>query len=102
MATGWGAVPWLVVTVGSLGLLIGLSAALTRPRMRAIGRALATGHGPMSPTFQALVNHPLLWASIQTRAAVTLGIILLKIAKPDVGGALLVIGVAVVFGLMSA
>jgi hypothetical protein len=102
MAAVWGAVPWLSVTVGSLGLLIGLAAALTRPRLRAIGQALATGQGPASPAYHSLVNHPLLWVSIQARVAVTLGIILLKIAKPDLATSLLVIGLAVVVGLASA
>jgi len=102
MATVWGAVPWLSVALGALGLLIGLSAALTRPRMRAIGRALVTERGPMAPVFLGLVNHPLLWVSIQARAAITLGIILLKIAKPNWGGALLIIGLAIVLGLASA
>jgi hypothetical protein len=102
MATVWSAVPWLVVTVGSLGLLIALSAAFTRPRMKAIGQALAAGHGPMSAAFQALVNYPLLWGSIQARVAVTLGILLLKIAKPDLIGSLITIGVALVLGTVSA
>jgi hypothetical protein len=101
MATVWRGAPWLGVTVGALGLLIGFSAALTRPRMKAIGQALATGHGPTSPVFQGRVNHPLLWVSIQARAAVTLGIILLKIAKPDLGGSLLIVGVALVLGIAS-
>jgi hypothetical protein len=90
------------VTLAALGLLIGFSAALTRPRMKAIGRALAAGHGPASPVFQGVVNHPLLWASIQARVAVTLGIILLKIAKPGLGDALLIVGVALVLGIASA
>jgi hypothetical protein len=102
MATVWGAARWLGVTVGALGLLIGLSAALSRPRMRAIGQALAAGHGPTSPVFQGRVNHPMLWVSIQARAAVTLGIVLLKIAKPDLGGSLLIVGVALVLGIASA
>jgi hypothetical protein len=102
MATVWRAAPWLGVTVGALGLLIGLSAVLTRPRMKAIGQARATGHGPMSPTFQRLADHPLLWVSIQTRVAIAMGIIFLKIAKPDLGGSLLVIGVAIVTGVVSA
>jgi hypothetical protein len=102
MLTAWGAVPWLVVTLVALGLLIGLSATLTRPRMRAFGQALATGHGPTSTAFQTLVNHPLLWVSIQARAAVTLGIILLKIAKPDLGRSLLIVCVALVLGIASA
>jgi hypothetical protein len=102
MATVWRGVPWLGVTVASLILVIALSAALTRPRMKAIGQALATGYGPMSPTFQRRADHPLLWVSIQARAAITLGIILLKIAKPDLGGSLLAMAVAIVLGIASA
>jgi hypothetical protein len=102
MATVWGAVPWLGVTLGSLALLIGLSVALTRPQVRAIGRALAAGHGPISPAFLVQANHPWLWVSIQTRVAIALGIVFLKIAKPDLGGSLLTIGVAIVLGIASA
>jgi hypothetical protein len=102
MATVWRAVPWLSVTLGALGLLIGFSAMLTRPRMKAIGRTLAAGHGLSSTVFQGVANHPLLWVSIQARAAVTLGIILLKIAKPDLAGSLLIVGVALALGIASA
>src|SRR5262245_27368256 len=45
MATAWGRVAWLIVTVGSLVVVIVLSLALTGPRMAAIGRALATEQG---------------------------------------------------------
>ena len=102
MATGWGGVPWLFVTLGSLVLIIALSAALTRPRMMAIGQALAMGKGELTQTFHNLVNQPILWLSIQTRSAIVLGIIFLKIAKPDWGGSLLTIGVAIALGLASA
>jgi cell division protein FtsW (lipid II flippase) len=65
-------------------------------------QALATEKGSVSQTFQDLVSHPILWISIQTRAAIILGIIFLKIAKPDLGWSLLTIGVATVLGLASA
>jgi hypothetical protein len=102
MATAWGRVPWLVVTVGSLVVVIVLSLALSGPRMAAIGRALATEQGALSHTFHRVANHPLLWISIQTRVAITLGIVLLKTVKPDLSGSLLIIGVAIVLGLASA
>jgi hypothetical protein len=97
----WGWVPWIIVTIGSLVLVIVLSVALSKPRMMAIGRALATKKGPVSQTFHNLVNHPILWISIQTRVAIVLGIVFLKIAKPDLAGSLLTIGVAIVLGLAS-
>jgi hypothetical protein len=102
MVTGWGGEAWIIVTVGSLVLVIALAQVVTTPRMAAIGRALVTEKGPFSKTFNSLVNHPLLSISIQTRVAIALGIIFLKTVKPDLGGSLFTIGVAIVLGLASA
>ena len=78
-----------------------LFVVLTKPRMAAIEQVLATENRSVSPTFLDLVNHPIPWISIQTRATIVLGIIYLKIAKPDLGGSLLIIGIAIVLGLVS-
>lgn len=102
MVTVWPGEAWTIVTIGSLVLVIALAQVLTAPRMAAIGRALAAEKGPLSKTFHSLASHPLLWISIQTRAAIVLGIIFLKTVKPDWGGSLLIIGVAIVLGLASA
>jgi hypothetical protein len=102
MATVWGGVAWIFVSLGALVLGVVLTLALTGPRMAAMGRALATEKGSVSKTFHNLANHPLLWISIQTRAAIALGIVFLKTAKPDVGGSLLTLGIAIVLGLASA
>src|SRR5574341_1569771 len=102
LLTVWGWVAWILVVLGSLILEIVLFVALTGPRMAAIGQALPTEKGSVSQTFHNLVNHPILWISIQTRAAIILGIIFLKIARPDLGWSLLTIGVATVLGLASA
>ena len=102
MVTDWGGAAWIIVTLGSLVLVIALSLVLTGPRMAAIGRALASGKGALSKTFHSMANHPLLWISIQTRVAIALGIVFLKIAKPDLGGSLFTVGVAIVLGLASA
>ncbi len=102
MLTAWGGVAWIIVTLGALVLMIALSVALTGPRMAAIGQALATEKGAVPKTFHSFANHPLLWISIQTRVAIALGIVFLKTVKPDLGGSLLTIGVAIVLGLASA
>jgi hypothetical protein len=102
MATVWGGAAWGVVSLGALVLLIVLSVVLTGPRMVAIGQALASGKGALPTTFYSLANHPLLWISIQTRVAIALAIVFLKIAKPDLGGSLLTIGIAIVLGFASA
>lgn len=102
MVRYFGGAPWIIVTLGSLVLIIALAQLLTGPRMMAIGRALASEKGALSKTFHDLANQPLLWISLQTRVAIALGIVYLKIAKPDLGGSLLTIGIAIVLGLASA
>jgi hypothetical protein len=102
MVTDWGGAAWIIVTLGSLVLVIALALVLTGPRMAAVGKALALGKGALPKSFHSLANHPLLWISIQTRVAIALGIVFLKIAKPDLGGSLLTVGIAIVLGLASA
>ncbi len=101
IVTVWGGEAWTIVTVGSLVLMIALAQVLTAPRMAAIGRALAAEKVPLTQTFHSLANHLLLWISLQTRVAIALGIIFLKIAKPDWGGSLITIGIAIVLGAAS-
>jgi hypothetical protein len=101
MLTAWGDQAWIIVTLGSLVLVIALAQVVTAPRMAAVGQALVMGKGSLSYTFYSLANNPLLLVSIQTRVAIALGIVFLKIAKPDLGGSLLTIGVAIVLGLAS-
>ena len=62
-----------------------LFVVLAKPRMVAIEQALAAEKEFVSQTFHALVNDPILWISIHTCTAILLGIVFLKIAKPDVG-----------------
>jgi hypothetical protein len=57
---------------------------------------------PLSPTFRQQLGDPLLWTSIQTRAAIALGIVFLMTVKPGLGEALLTIGLALVLGLALA
>jgi hypothetical protein len=89
MVVVWGRTPWLVTTVGALVLMIVLARAAA-PRLKALGQSLGA------------VNDPLLWVSVQTRSAIALGIIFLKIAKPDWIGSMLTIGAAVALGIVSA
>lgn len=102
MASAWGAAPWILVTLGALVLVVALAQALTAPRMAAVGQALAAGKGALSETFYSRVNHPLLSISLHTRIALALGIIFLKIARPDLALSLLTVGVAILLGIASA
>jgi len=89
MMVVWGRTPWLVTTIGALVLIIFLVRAAA-PRLKALGQSLGSA------------NDPLLWVSVQTRSAIALGIVYLKIAKPDWVGSLLTIGAAMVLGILSA
>jgi hypothetical protein len=99
-AVGW--VPWILVVIGALILAMMVARVLTMPRMIAIGHALASEKASVSQSLHNLINDSILWISVQTRVAIVLGILFLKIATPGLGGSLLTIGVAIVLGLVSA
>lgn len=101
MFAAWGTPPWIIVSLGSVALMIVLAIVPTGPRMAAIGRVLTAEKRPVSQTLYSLVSHPLLWISIQTRVAIFLGILLLMIAKLDWVGSLIVMGVTIILGLAS-
>jgi hypothetical protein len=102
LLTYWGWVAWIVVVLGALVLEIVLFVVLAKPRMAAMDQDIEREKGFVSKTFHELVNDPILWISIHTRTAILLGIVFLKIAKPDLGGSLLTIGIAIVLGTASA
>jgi hypothetical protein len=69
--------------------------------MATIEQALVAETEFVSRRFHDLVNDPILWISIHTRVAIILGIVFLKIAKPDLGGSLLTIIIAIIIGITS-
>lgn len=97
--TVWRQVAWTIVALASVVLLIVLAITLTRPRIAALGKALATEKGMLSQNLQRLANHRHLEISLKTRVAVTLGIVFLMTVKPGLGGSLLSMAIAVVTGL---
>jgi hypothetical protein len=99
MATLWHGVPWLIIALGALILMVVVGIALTGPRMAAIGRALTTEHGPVSPSLRDLLNNSLLWLSIDLRVSIALGIVFLMTLKPELLGSLITIVVAIILGL---
>ncbi len=101
MVTGDGPTPWLFTTLGAIILLIALTGA-SGPRMAAVGKALARETAPLSGSFHAIVNHPLITISLYTRIAIILGIVFLKTTQPGWTGSLLIMGVAIVIGVASA
>ncbi len=102
MATAWGWVGWIGVALAAMVLIAVVGASLTGLRIGAVGRAAAAESGPLSPALRQRLHDPLLWTSVQTRTAIALGIVFLMTVKPDLAGALVTIGIAVVLGLASA
>ena len=101
VATAWGIVAWIAVALGAMLLLPPLG-AFNGLRLAAIGRAMAAQPGPLSADVRQRLRDPLLWTSVQTRAAIVLGIVFLMTVKPDLNGALLMVATAVVLGLASS
>lgn len=101
MATAWGPVPWIIVSLGAIVLLMGSGMAILARRMAAIGQAAAQENGPLSLRLHQMLHSPFLWITIQTRVAVGLAIIYLMSVKPGLYGSLITLGVAIVLGLAS-
>jgi hypothetical protein len=100
MATTWGGVAWIGIALAAT-ILLAVIGALTGSRMAAIGRAVPTESGSLSPAFRQRLHDPFLLVSTQTRVAIALGIVFLMTVKPGLGGTLLTIGVAIILGLAS-
>ncbi len=101
MATAWSWTGWIVVALAGMGVLAVLG-ALNGVPLSALGRELATQQGALTAPVRERLQHPRFVLSIQTRVALVLGIVFLMTVKPDLGGALLTIGVAVVLGLVTS
>jgi hypothetical protein len=98
MAISWGAVAWIMVTLGAIAVMIP-PMVLTRRRMMAIGRAVGTERGPVSPALSQLLHDSMLTISMQTRVAIGLGIVFLMTVKPGWAGSLLTITLAIILCL---
>jgi hypothetical protein len=102
MVTDTGLVPYVYISILALIFVILLSIVITGPRMAALGQALTMGKGTLSGAFYRAANSSLLTFSIQTRIAIALGIVFLKVTKPGLIGSLLVMGLATVLGISTS
>jgi hypothetical protein len=98
-ATAWRGTAWIPTALGAVVLLVVLGAALTGRKMAPIGQSLATESGPISSLLLQRLADPLLWASLRIRTGIALGIVFLMTIKPDLYGALITMGVAVVLSM---
>ena len=101
-ATRWGSQGWIVVGLAGMVVIAVLGATISGRRVGAIARALREGGGPMSKSLAQQLHDPALILGLRVRTALFLGIIFLMSTRPGWGGALAVMGLAVVAGLAAA
>lgn len=95
---------WILVALSSLILILPTNEVLLAPRTNALVKQLEreAPEGEISLALSQHIHNPVLWATSQTTAVLLLGIVFLMTTKPDLGGSLIVMAVALVLGLLSS
>src|SRR5215472_1636004 len=95
---------WILVALVSLIVIVPTAAALITPRRSAIVTQLAreVPGGEISLALSQRINDPVLLVTLQTVAALLLGIVFLMTTKPELVGSLIVMAVALALGLLSS
>src|SRR5262249_41090053 len=95
---------WILVALISLILIVPTTAVLIAPRRSALVAQLAreAPDGGLSLALSQRLHDPVLLATLQTVAALLLGIVFLMTTKPELVGSLIVMAVALVLGLLSS
>jgi hypothetical protein len=103
--TSWGwHTAWADVALVTFVALVALGPIFIGPRLARLEKLVKASpqDAVVSPELRTAILDPLLWVTVCVFAAVTLGIVFLMAVKPDIVGALLVIGVCIVLGLVVA
>src|SRR5262249_31999036 len=95
---------WILIGLISLVLIVPTAAVLIAPRRSALVKQLAheAPDGALSEALKQRIHDPVLLATLQTLAALLLGIVFLMTTKPELVGSLIVMAVALVLGLLSS
>jgi hypothetical protein len=104
-ASGMAAMGWIVVSFIAMIALSAVGAGLTRRPIMAMVRALDAARdapGPVSAELSRHLRNPVVWVSVQTRAAIALGIVFCMSVKPDLAGAVLAITAAATLGVAAS
>ena len=94
---------WITVTLGSLIVLLPPAfRVVIQPRLDVITKlARELPDGPLSPALVASIHDPLLGTTVQTVAAVVLGIVFMMTTKSSFTGSLIAMAVALALGVAS-
>jgi len=101
MATAWGRVVWLSVTLGALVLMAVLALAITRPRMAAALRSLGDAQEALSSASARSWGEGILWMSLQLRLGIAVAIVFLMAVKPGLTIAVTAVAIGALLGLVS-
>jgi hypothetical protein len=96
-ATRWGGLPWILVALLALGLIMALGAFNGVP-LRRLQTRLQTEGGELT----SRLDNPMWLVSVQVRAGIVLGVVLLMVLKPDLGPSLLILLAGIVLGAGSS
>jgi len=104
VVTAWGwSVGWIDVALISFALITLAAPALQGRRMLVIQREVGRiPDGPVPEELQGLIQDPLLRVSIQSVLPLATGLLALMIFKPSLVGAVLMMGGALLLGVLSA
>lgn len=96
--TSWRGTAWTVIALISLAVIAAIGAVLTRPRMTSLEKALS-GQGSREPFVRQFASMQVLWASLQVRTLMALGITFLMTVKPDLAASAIAMVIAIMLGL---
>ncbi len=103
MVVNWGPQPWIQAALLGFVAMVLVAVIVSGRGMRRLAEGLRAEAGPgLSAAFRALGTSPALRASLRFRLAVATGILALMTAKPALSGSLLIMGAAVLVGLVPA
>jgi hypothetical protein len=97
---GWGWTGWLVVSLGGLVAVALIGGVMTGIPMARIERALESSVGPLSDELRRDIRGRALPMSMTTRVALTLGVALLMVSKPEAPSSAVIMAVAAALGVV--
>jgi hypothetical protein len=102
MATRWPRQAWAGLGLVGMVVMAIIGIAVTARRMKAIGRAMPAGDGPLPSALRERLGDPALRMSASVRVALALGIVFNMSVKPAAAGAIAALVVAAAVGLLAA
>src|SRR5215471_20113888 len=94
---------WMSASLLAIVFALGIGFVFILPRVRAIRGALPEGSGGLPANVSALLQAPEIPTLIRVRGLLALGIVYLMTVKPEsLGASLLVLGVAIILGILAS